>query len=118
MPEQPYNPLDKRHLAESVANALLGRAIYPLPPPEPFVGAGIYAIYYIGNFPSYGRIAEPNREGRSEAPIYIGKAVPPGAQKGEYGLGEAPFPCAWWNRFATFRTGSSLSTHVIPTTIS
>jgi len=90
MPEQPYNPLDKRNLAESVANALLGRPVHPLPPSEPFAGAGIYAIYYVGDFPSYRRIAELNRKERFQAPIYIGKAVPPGARRGGYGLGEAP----------------------------
>ncbi|MGH7774240.1 MAG: Eco29kI family restriction endonuclease, partial [Candidatus Binatia bacterium] len=47
-------------------------------------------IYYTGNFPGYRRIAEGNREGRFEAPIYIGKAVPPGARKGGYSLGESP----------------------------
>lgn len=91
MPEQSYNPLDKKNLAESVANALLARPVYSLPPPDRFVGAGIYAIYYVGgDLPSYRRIAELNREGRFAAPIYIGKAVPPGARSGGYGLGEAP----------------------------
>lgn len=90
MPEDVYNPLDKRNLAESTANALLARPAGPLPPPEPFIGAGIYAIYYTGDFPGYRRIAEQNRQGRFEAPIYVGKAVPPGARKGGYGLGEAP----------------------------
>lgn len=90
MPEETYNPLDKRNLAESTANALLARQVGPLPPPEPFTGAGIYAIYYTGDFPGYRRIAERNRAGRFEAPIYVGKAVPPGARKGGYSLGEAP----------------------------
>lgn len=35
---EPFNPLDKRHLGASVANALLESDIYPLPP-EPFIGA-------------------------------------------------------------------------------
>ena len=39
---EPFNPLDKRHLGASVANALLESDIYPLPP-EPFIGAGVYA---------------------------------------------------------------------------
>lgn len=88
--EEPYNPLDKRNLAETTAKALLARRVGPLPPPEPFVGAGIYAIYYTGDFPAYRRIAERNRGGRFEAPIYVGKAIPPGARKGGYGLGESP----------------------------
>ncbi len=61
-----------------------------LPPPQRFAGAGIYALYYTGDFSGYRRIAEGNRRGRFNAPIYIGKAVPPGARKGGYGLGESP----------------------------
>ena len=36
MPDAPFNPLEKQHLAESVADALLEREICPLPPPEMF----------------------------------------------------------------------------------
>ena len=90
MIEESYNPLDKKHLAESTANALLGRPISPLPPATAFIGAGIYAIYFVGNFPAYAPIAERNRRERFEAPIYVGSAVPPGARKGGYGLGESP----------------------------
>lgn len=46
---QAFNPLDKKNLGESVAEALLQQPISPLPP-EPFIGAGIYAIYYEGKF--------------------------------------------------------------------
>ena len=42
---KPFNPLDKRNLGESVANALIETQIQPLPP-MPFVGAGVYAIYF------------------------------------------------------------------------
>jgi hypothetical protein len=88
MAKEPYNPLDKLHLGESVAKALLNRPIVALPP-DPFVGAGIYALYYIGKFPAYKRIAEKNSSDQWAAPIYVGKAVPPGARKGGYGLGES-----------------------------
>jgi hypothetical protein len=64
----------------------------PLPPTKRFIGAGIYAIYYIGDFGSYGRVAERNRNDRFEQPIYVGKAVPPGARKGGFGIGTAPGP--------------------------
>src|SRR5581483_9031715 len=90
MPDQPYNPLDKTHLGESVAKALLDQPVVPLPPPQVFVGAGIYAIYYAGDFPAYRLIADRNRDNQWGAPIYVGKAVPAGARKGGYGLGEAP----------------------------
>ena len=85
----PFNPLDKRNLAESVARAMLQRPICQLPP-EPFIGAGIYAIYYTGKFSLYEKIAQKNREDQFAQPIYVGKAVPAGARKGGFGLGEEP----------------------------
>ena len=85
----PFNPLDKRNLAESVTRAMLQRPICQLPP-EPFIGAGIYAIYYTGKFPLYEKIAKRNRENLFAQPIYVGKAVPAGARKGGFGLGDEP----------------------------
>jgi hypothetical protein len=81
----PFNPLDKRNLGESVAEALLATPAQPLPP-EPFMGAGVYALYYTGSFPAYRLLSEKNRDGQSLCPIYIGKAVPAGARKGGLGL--------------------------------
>lgn len=86
MAAKPFNPLDKRSLAESVVRALLKRDCCPLPPPTRFPGAGIYAIYYFGDFPSYSPIARRNRDGKCEWPIYVGKAVPQGARKGRFSL--------------------------------
>ena len=85
---EPYNPLDKLRLGESVAKALLTRSIESLPPAA-FPGAGIYALYYTGEFLPYAKIVAKNLRGQWSAPIYVGKAVPPGARKGGYGLGEA-----------------------------
>ena len=93
---QPFNPLDKRNLAESVTDAMLARPVVPLPP-EPFVGAGIYAIYYVGCFPLYQEIARRNGGGAFRWPIYVGKAVPAGARKGGLGLDAEPGP-ALYNR--------------------
>ncbi|MBU1695240.1 MAG: Eco29kI family restriction endonuclease [Verrucomicrobia bacterium] len=94
-PEQPrsippFNPLDKTNLGESVAEAVLQQPIGSLPPDAPFIGAGIYAIYYEGDFPLYKDVAEQNRDGLYRWPIYVGKAVPAGARKGGYGLGADP----------------------------
>ncbi len=69
---------------------MLKQTIGPLPPAARFVGAGIYAIYYTGGFKAYRRIAEQNRDDKFEQPIYVGKAVPPGARKGGFGLSTAP----------------------------
>ncbi len=78
----PFNPLDKRHLGESVAQAMLRQPTIPIAEIKNFDGAGIYAIYYHGAFPAYKLISGWNKDGQCKAPIYIGKAVPKGARKG------------------------------------
>jgi len=83
--ESPFNPLDKRNLGHSVAEALLDRPIMPLPP-DVFEGAGIYVIYYVGNYPPYKPITAKNQNNCFRAPLYVGKAVPEGARKGGLGL--------------------------------
>ena len=81
-----YDPLDKRNLGTSVADAMLAREVEPLDDLGKFAGAGIYAIYYTGDFEAYALVADRNEEGRFEVPLYVGKAVPPGARKGRFGL--------------------------------
>lgn len=75
---EPYDPLDYENLARSVVRALLDRDEEPLPSTIAFEGAGVYAIYYHGDFKPYATIVEalPKR------PIYVGKAIPTGARKG------------------------------------
>lgn len=80
--EPPYNPLDRKNLGKSVAEALLARTPVKMAALQQFAGAGIYAIYYVGGFQPYHFISERNRDNRFEWPIYIGKAVPSGARKG------------------------------------
>lgn len=76
-----YNPLDKINLGKSVAEALLDRPATSLGDIPAFAGAGIYAIYYRGNFAPYGLMAKKNAK-RWDWPIYIGKAIPSGGRKG------------------------------------
>lgn len=80
MPE-PYNPLDKLHLAESIARAMVEQPVYLLPP-EKFVGAGVYALYYTGRFPCY----EPVAHEECDTPIYVGIALPEGGRTGGAGI--------------------------------
>jgi hypothetical protein len=87
---EPFNPLHKKHLGLSVAEAMLAKPIEPLPPEKSFKGAGIYAIYYTGDFPAYRPIADKNKKNEFACPIYVGKAVPAGARKGGFGLDAAP----------------------------
>lgn len=61
-----------------------------MPPAQAFVGAGIYAIYYSGSYAAYEAITARNVDNRFEAPIYVGKAIPPGARRGGLGLDISP----------------------------
>lgn len=88
MADTPFNPLDKLSLAASLAEAMLKRAACTLPPDKKFDGAGIYALYYAGTFKPYAQIASKNQGDDPKAPIYVGKAVPPGARKGGFGVTE------------------------------
>lgn len=89
---EPYNPLDKANLGQSVADALLKQPVIPMEALSPFDGAGTYAIYYLGNFQPYLPISEKNRDRQFSSPIYVGKAVPQGARKGLYEIGSQPGP--------------------------
>ena len=88
--EIPFNPLAKKNLGLSVADALLARSVFPLSSLQPFVGAGIYAIYYVGAFPVYTEIARRNIDNKFTQPIYVGRAVPKGARKGGFGFEASP----------------------------
>lgn len=78
----PYNPLDKLNLGRSVAEALLQGPVAPLSNTNGLVGAGVYAIYYTGDFPPYASITARNQGGAFSQPIYVGKAIPEGGRKG------------------------------------
>ena len=55
-----YNPLDKVNLGKSVAEALLDQPHHPLGDVPIFEGAGIYVIYYSGDFAAYADLATEN----------------------------------------------------------
>ena len=85
MPErEPFNPLGRVALADSVVQRLIAQAAEPLPPAR-FLGAGIYAIYYHGHEPMYRTISK----GDPAQPIYVGKAVPAGGRIGGFDLTSA-----------------------------
>jgi hypothetical protein len=64
---------DSRKIREELLNKIEQQAFRDLPP-EKFYGAGIYFLYYSGNFDSYQRFIKN--------PIYVGKAEPKGSRKG------------------------------------
>lgn len=76
-----FNPLDKRNLGKSVVDALLTSVEKPLATIENFIGAGVYAIYYRGDFSHYAPLSALNKLA-GNFPIYIGKAIPKGGRKG------------------------------------
>ena len=88
----PFNPLDKLNLGRSVADALVQRPLSALPPEDKFEAAGIYAIYYLGEFELYLPMTRYSKTfpEQEAIPIYVGKAVPDGARKGGSLPGEAP----------------------------
>lgn len=79
----PFNPLDKKNLGASVVDALLASKVHPLENIPEFNGAGIYAIYYSGNFKTYEKLTKQNQGGNYYVPIYVGKADPAGGRKGK-----------------------------------
>ena len=78
---QIFNPLDKVNLGKSVSAEILSQPVINLCNLKNFSGAGIYAIYYKGDFPLYRNISAANSLSFCQ-PIYAGKAVPKGARKG------------------------------------
>ncbi|MBN1889019.1 MAG: Eco29kI family restriction endonuclease [Thermoflexales bacterium] len=52
-------------------------SMYTLPPPGDFVGNGVYALYYTGDYGLYARLSALNKVSAVQ-PIYVGKAVPHG----------------------------------------
>ncbi|WP_293372608.1 Eco29kI family restriction endonuclease [Nevskia sp.] len=78
----PFNPLDKRNLADSIARTLIAQQARSFDELQSFSGAGLYAIYYSGDFPCYRRLAEANSGADPRWPIYVGKASTAGTRKG------------------------------------
>ena len=67
-----FNPADLENLVRFCVQELESRRVHELPPPAPFDGAGIYALYYDGDFPRYQHPAIRSPE--KTQPIYVGRA--------------------------------------------
>lgn len=92
----PFNPLDKINLAASIEQALSLSEPRPLKELGRFNGAGVYSLYYTGDFPAYEPLARTNR-GSMNAPIYVGKADAKGKRKGGF-LEDAMSGTTLWKR--------------------
>ena len=86
---EPYDPVDKKNLAEGIVRRIGAQPAHPMPPNGNFTGAGVYLLYYVGKFPAYSPIAKANTKSKFGMPIYVGKADPAGTRKGS-GLDPAP----------------------------
>ncbi len=62
-------------------NFFVATPVYRLPPSQPFLGSGVYGLYYTGDYELYASIARLNPTGLVQ-PIYVGKAVPQGWRTG------------------------------------
>ena len=110
----PFNPLDRKNLGASVAEALLSRRVFPLGELPVFQGAGIYALYYLGEFSAYAELAKRNCDGQFAAPIYVGKAVHAGTRKGgraECEIARKPLYSRICEHAESIRTVQNLSIH-------
>lgn len=69
-------------LAESIIQQLISKPPVPLDRIKKFQGAGIYALYYTGNFYAYEVVRERNINDSWSLPIYVGKASRKGGRQG------------------------------------
>lgn len=76
-----YNPLATINLAKSIQNAILEQPLRALASLSGERGAGVYAIYYSGDFQTYAPLSRSMASNR-EVPIYVGKAIPKGGRIG------------------------------------
>lgn len=79
---EPFDPLSAENIGVTLAVELLEQPLRPLPP-DRFVGAGVYAIYYTGNHPAYAELVGlDDGSGGTRYPVYIGSAVRENAKQG------------------------------------
>ena len=69
-PEFVFDPSDPQRVGELISNTMLAQRKLPLAQVDKFWGAGVYAIYYNGDFDAYRPIKG------TDHPIYVGKADP------------------------------------------
>lgn len=78
-----FDPLSYENLGISISRALDEQPVVPLKEVPRFNGAGVYALYYSGDFPAYRDLAQANRDRPGSWAIYIGKAEAESHRKGD-----------------------------------
>jgi Eco29kI restriction endonuclease len=108
-----HNPLEKENLGKSVAYSLIKQKPVLLGSVERFSGAGVYAIYYTGDFESYSKLRDWNtRVDGLNVPIYVGKAVPTGGRKGNIDPEISAKGAALFNRLDEHRKSIEQATNL------
>lgn len=69
-PNHIFDPSNPNYMGRFTAAALLIQPRHPLAEVEKFYGAGVYALYYKGDFAAYEKVSG------KETPLYTGKADP------------------------------------------
>lgn len=69
-PNHIFDPSNPNYMGRFTAAALLIQPRHPLAEVEKFYGAGVYALYYKGDFTAYEKVSG------KETPLYTGKADP------------------------------------------
>jgi hypothetical protein len=77
-PPEIYDPLALGNLQTMLREELEARPRAEFPP-DPFRGAGLYALYYVGELGIYAPLVETDRE----VPVYVGKAEAGNSSYGE-----------------------------------
>jgi len=73
-----------KSVIQEAVSFMMHSPIHALPPAGRFPGAGVYALYYCGDFEHYNHIVITDQD-NPQTPIYVGKAVPPGWRVGRVG---------------------------------
>lgn len=82
--EHIYRSESFAELIEDAVEFMINTPFEKLPPEVKFVGGGVYALYYKGDFPQYKKIYSK----ATDLPIYVGKAVLPGWRQGRGSIEE------------------------------
>lgn len=77
---QVFDPLAVENIGVILGIEIVEQPLHQLPP-EPFEGAGIYALYYGGPEVAYAGLRDLD-QGRWQFPVYIGKALRRNAKQG------------------------------------
>ncbi|EFV14154.1 Eco29kI family restriction endonuclease [Segniliparus rugosus] len=78
-----FDPLSYENLGASITRAMDEQQVQNLVEIGRFDGAGVYALYYTGEFPAYAKLAERNREEPGSWALYVGKAEAEARRKGD-----------------------------------